>query len=56
MVCPSEYSIRLKFHKVLLCRYCIPMDNDRPSLDLKYFENICPDKNGTSKGRVMNWN
>jgi hypothetical protein len=24
------------------------MDNDRPSLDLKYFEDICPDKNGTS--------
>jgi hypothetical protein len=30
----------------LLFRYCIPMDNDRPSLDLKYFEDICPDKNG----------
>jgi hypothetical protein len=25
------------------------MDNDRPSLDLKYFEYICPDKNGASK-------
>ena len=22
------------------------MDNDRPSLDLKYFGAICPDKNG----------
>jgi len=30
----------------LLFRYCIPMDNDRPSLDLKYFGEICPDKNG----------
>ena len=30
----------------LLFRYCIPMDNDRPSLDLKYFGAICPDKNG----------
>jgi len=30
----------------LVFRYCIPMDNDRPSLDLKYFEAICPDKNG----------
>jgi hypothetical protein len=30
----------------LLFRYCIPMDNNRPSLDLKYFEEICPDKNG----------
>jgi len=25
--------------------YCIPMDNDRPSLDLKHFDKICPDKN-----------
>jgi hypothetical protein len=30
-------------------RYCIPMENDRPSLDLKHFEDICPDKNGMSK-------
>ena len=30
----------------LLFRYCIPMDNDRPSLDLKYFEAIRPDNNG----------
>jgi len=32
----------------LVFRYCIPMDNDRPSLDLKHFWDICPDKNGTS--------
>jgi len=25
--------------------YCIPMDNDRPELDLKHFDKICPDKN-----------
>jgi len=25
--------------------FCIPMDNDRPSLDLKHFDAICPDKN-----------
>jgi len=25
--------------------YCIPMDNDRPSLDLKFFGAICPDRN-----------
>ena len=25
------------------------MDNDRPSLDLEHFANICPDKNGMSK-------
>jgi hypothetical protein len=32
-----------------LFRYCIPMDNSRPSLDLKYLGDICPDKNGMSK-------
>jgi len=25
--------------------YCIPMDNDRPELELKHFEHVCPDKN-----------
>jgi len=30
-------------------RYCIPMDKDRPSLDLKHFDDICTDKNGMSK-------
>ncbi|KAH9014480.1 hypothetical protein EDB84DRAFT_1277657 [Lactarius hengduanensis] len=25
--------------------YCVPMDNQRPQLDLKFFENICPDRN-----------
>ena len=36
-------------HKVTVTfRYCIPMDNDRPSLDLKYFEEIHPDNNGMS--------
>ena len=29
-------------------RYCVPMDNHRPELDLKFFNDICPDKNGTS--------
>jgi hypothetical protein len=38
---PSKFSS-------LLVRYCIPMDNARPELDLKYFDDICPDKNGTS--------
>jgi hypothetical protein len=36
-----------KFAK-LLFRYCIPMDNNRPALDLKHFGDVCPDKNGTS--------
>ena len=29
-------------------RYCVPMDNQRPELDLKHFKDICPDQNGTS--------
>ena len=41
-----------KFMK-LLFRYCIPMDNARPSLDLKHFDDICLDKNGTSKHNFM---
>jgi hypothetical protein len=39
----------------LLLRYCIPMDNSRPTLDLKYFEDICPDKNGMSKHNFLKW-
>ena len=31
------------------------MDNVRPELDLKYFDDICPDKNGTSNRNLMNW-
>ena len=27
-------------------RYCVPMDNQRPQLDLKFYKDICPDKNG----------
>ena len=27
------------------------MDNDRPSLDLKHFDIICPDKNGMSTSK-----
>jgi hypothetical protein len=33
----------------VLFRYCIPMDKDWPSLDLKHFGDICPDNNGRSK-------
>ena len=39
-----------------LHRYCIPMDNDRPSLEFRHFRNICPDKNGMSNRNFMNWN
>jgi hypothetical protein len=39
----SVYSCKLFF------RYCIPMDNDAPSQELPFFDDICPDKNGMSK-------
>jgi hypothetical protein len=31
------------------------MDNARPSLDLRYVDNICPEKNGTFKCDCMSW-
>jgi hypothetical protein len=31
------------------------MDNERPSLDIKHIDDICPDKNGTSSHGCMNW-
>src|SRR5580698_5709669 len=38
-----------------LFRYCVPMDNDRPALDLKHFDKIFPDEgtNGMSKHNFM---
>ena len=45
--------LQLPFHKIV-CRFCIPMDNQRPSLELRYFDDICPDKNGMSKDDYMN--
>jgi hypothetical protein len=35
-------------------RYCIPMDNDRPELEVKHFHDICPDRNGMSNRDFMN--
>lgn len=32
---------------VMFSRYCVPMDNQRPQLDLKFYKDICPDRNGT---------
>ena len=29
-------------------RYCVPMDNQRPQLDIKFYKDICPDENGES--------
>jgi hypothetical protein len=31
-----------------ILRYCVPMDNQRPQLDLKFVRDICPDQNGVS--------
>ncbi|KAH9013359.1 hypothetical protein EDB85DRAFT_970102 [Lactarius pseudohatsudake] len=28
-----------------ILRYCVPMDNQRPQLDLKFFNDICPERN-----------
>ncbi len=36
-----------------ILRYCVPMDNQRPQLDLKFFKDICPDQNGASLGTFM---
>ncbi|PPQ90844.1 hypothetical protein CVT25_007379 [Psilocybe cyanescens] len=38
----GEKRLRFRLHAIW---YCIPMDNQRPELDLKFFKNICPDKN-----------
>ena len=29
-----------------ILRFCVPMDNQRPQLDLKFYKDICPDQNG----------
>jgi hypothetical protein len=31
------------------------MDNARPELDLKHFDDICPDESGNSKDDFINW-
>ncbi|KAH9059762.1 hypothetical protein EDB87DRAFT_1822511 [Lactarius vividus] len=38
----GERRLRDKLHAIW---YCIPMDNHRPGLDLRFFNNICPDQN-----------
>ncbi|KXN82137.1 hypothetical protein AN958_03191 [Leucoagaricus sp. SymC.cos] len=38
----TEKRLRDRLHAIW---YCIPMDNQRPSLDLKYFSSICLDRN-----------
>ena len=34
-------------------RYCVPMDNQRPELDLRFYNDICPDRNGASLRTLM---
>ena len=34
-------------------RFCVPMDGDRPGLDLKLYKDICPDPNGTLSRTIM---
>jgi hypothetical protein len=41
--------------KFINFRYCVSMVHDRPELDLKNFDDICPDKDGTSEHNFMNW-
>jgi len=50
----SSWYLQSQFHKVVF-RFCIPMDNVRPSLDLQLFHDVCPDKNGMSKRTYPNW-
>ena len=52
---PYFSSSKVSNSQDLLFRYCVPMDNVRPSLDLKYFDDICPDKNGMTQHSFMNW-
>ena len=36
-----------------ILRFCVPMDNQRPQLDLKFYRDICPDQNGASLRTFM---
>ena len=36
-----------------ILRYCVPMDNQRPQLDLKFYKDICPDANGAPLWTLM---
>ncbi|KAH8991805.1 GTP-binding protein [Lactarius hatsudake] len=38
----QERRLRDRLHAIW---YCVPMDNQRPQLDLKYFKDICPVRN-----------
>ena len=34
-------------------RYCVPLDGHRPGLNLRFYENICPDQTGASLRTFM---
>ena len=53
MVCVPAFLIISTDGHDLDFRYCIPMDGHRPGLDLKFYENICPDQNGVSLRTLM---
>ncbi|KAF8262506.1 hypothetical protein EI94DRAFT_678588 [Lactarius quietus] len=38
----GERKLRDRLHAIW---YCVPMDNHRPQLDLKFYKDICPDQN-----------
>ncbi|KAF8260596.1 hypothetical protein EI94DRAFT_1811447 [Lactarius quietus] len=38
----GEKLLRSRLHAIW---YCVPMDNHRPGLDLKFYKDICPDNN-----------
>ena len=50
LLCIHSYDTTKSFF-----RYCIPMDNNRPSLELRHFKDICPDKNGMLRRSSVDW-
>ena len=36
-----------------ILRYCVPMNNQRPELDLKFYNDLCPDRNGAPLRTLM---
>jgi hypothetical protein len=52
MVCMAHVlTIAIADHHIQ--RYCVPLDSHRPALDLKFYDNICPDPNGTLSQTFM---
>jgi hypothetical protein len=49
------YNCLIAHSQGIVFRYCVSMVTDRPSLNLRHFKDICPDRNGTSKHFLMKW-